>query len=97
MYKYLMETMRNINTQTTQTPLQALSANIPTTGQHKHTNGKIGEYTIIPSILSAGKVEIIGEIHSLGSARTPRWLRAASFMIVCMLAILILFLIFVPW
>lgn len=90
--------MSNINTQTTQTlPLQEPSADTPAMVQHTPTNGQIGEYAIIPSILSAGKVEIIVDLHSLKSARTPRWLRAVSFMIVCMLAISVLFLIFVPW
>lgn len=61
------------------------------------TDERINGYAQIPSILSDGQVEIITKLHSLETARTPRWLRAISVVIVSMLLVLVLFLVFVPW
>jgi multidrug efflux pump subunit AcrA (membrane-fusion protein) len=51
----------------------------------------------IASILSADRVEVETEIHSLEPTRTPRWLVSISYIIIILLVLSALFLVFVPW
>ncbi len=64
---------------------------------HSRTTVPVRHLDRVYSIFSPDRVEILTEIHSLERARTPRWLQRTSLVILGIIALMILFLIFVPW
>lgn len=79
--------------------LQAIMAVLEQPPVKPQKNGTLpaSEHLRLPGMLTEDSIEITTNVYSLNMAQTPRWLRSTSFVIIGIVAILALFLVFVPW